>query len=141
MVLLDDVTRSTSPFSRALALSAKAATVGFDWPDADSVIEKVFEEIDELRASLRAGGQGSAEELGDLLFAIINLARKLSIDPSAALEKTNQKFISRFGHIERRMHGDGKTWDEASLTELEALWNEAKLLERGLVLDEGFDER
>jgi len=130
MVLLDDLSTGTeNPMGRALALSARAATVGFDWPDVDSVLDKVVEELEELRACLATGGRGTAEELGDLLFAIINVARKLEVDPAVALERTNQKFVSRFGHVERRMLAGAKTWDGASLTELERLWNEAKVLE------------
>ena len=119
----------------AYRLTQKAAGVGFDWPDAKEVLAKIDEEIGELRRAL-AGGDGSdaasvREELGDLLFTVANLARKLEIDPEAALAAANGKFRRRFAHVEAGVAASGKALGEAPLAAMDALWEDAKRAERG----------
>jgi nucleoside triphosphate diphosphatase len=109
--------------SRALKLQAKAARVGFDWPSSDQVIDKLHEEAAELRSARQEKQQ---EEFGDLLFAAVNFARHIGVDPEAALRSANAKFERRFAHIERRLRSKGKTPAESTLEEMDALWNEAK---------------
>jgi ATP diphosphatase len=117
--------------TRALKLQAKAGKVGFDWSDARAVIAKLREEMDEIEAELDAGEQAKvAGEVGDLLFAVANLARRLSVDPESALRGANAKFERRFAHIEARLAAEGRAPGGASLDEMEALWNEAKRIER-----------
>jgi nucleoside triphosphate diphosphatase len=139
--LLDGVPASLPALLGAYRMTQKASGVGFDWPDAQGVLAKLDEEIAELRAELDApdadaadatGGAGGAgrgrvaEELGDLLFTAANLARKLSIDPEAALAAANRKFRHRFDHVERGLAARGKTPDQATLEEMDALWEAAK---------------
>ncbi len=129
--LLSGVPMGLPALTRALKLQEKAGKVGFDWNDARAVIAKLREEIDEVEAEIEAGdAKAAGEEVGDLLFALANLARHLSVDPEAALRGTNAKFERRFGHIESRLAAAGRTPGEASLDEMEALWNEAKTTER-----------
>jgi ATP diphosphatase len=117
--------------TRALKLQEKAGKVGFDWSDARAVVAKLREEMDEIDAELDAGEQAKvAEEVGDLLFAVANLARHLEVDPEGALRGANAKFERRFAHIEARLAAGGRAPAEASLDEMEALWNEAKRIER-----------
>lgn len=121
--------------TRALKLQARAARVGFDWPAAAQVLDKIDEELGEVRAELADGtDRGRLEdEIGDLLFACVNLARKTGIDPESALRRCNRKFQRRFGHIETRLAAEGRTPGEATLDEMEALWVEAKRMEsRGM---------
>lgn len=113
--------------TRALKLQEKAGKVGFDWNDPRAVIAKIREEIDEVEAELDAGREDLAQaELGDLLFAMANLARHLKADPEAALRGTNAKFERRFAYIEAALAGRGLTPAQASLEDMDALWNEAK---------------
>jgi len=112
-------------------LTSKAARVGFDWPNIDEVFAKLHEEIDELKEALVEAPALSADsrieqEVGDLLFAGVNIARFLRIDPETALRKTNQKFVSRFQHIESRLREAGKDFSQSSLEEMEGFWQEAK---------------
>ncbi len=117
--------------TRAMKLQEKASRVGFDWNDARQVLAKIREETDELSDALDAGGADAIkDEMGDLLFAVVNLARHAGVDPEAALRGTNDKFARRFGHLERVLTGQGRGPAEASLAEMEALWEEAKRLER-----------
>jgi nucleoside triphosphate diphosphatase len=121
--------------TRAVKLQQKAAKVGFDWNDARLVLDKLREEIAEVEAELPAqpGSTPSAalgEEIGDLLFAVANLARHANVDPEQALRGANAKFERRFGHIEASLAGDGKKPGEATLEEMEALWVEAKTIEK-----------
>jgi len=117
--------------TRALKLQEKAGKVGFDWNDARAVLAKLREEMDEIEAEIVAGDRRKvAGEVGDLLFAVANLARHLSVDPEGALRGANAKFERRFGHIETRLAADGRAPEEASLEDMETLWNEAKRLER-----------
>src|SRR6266851_9113290 len=113
--------------TRALKLQSKASKVGFDWNDPLAVLSKIREEADEIEAELAAGNRtAAAAEVGDLLFAVVNLARHLDADPEAVLRATNQKFERRFGAIERALAAHGKTPQQATLAEMDALWDEAK---------------
>jgi ATP diphosphatase len=117
--------------TRALKLQAKAGKVGFDWNDPLAVLAKIREEADEIEAELAAGSRAAAgAELGDLLFAMVNLARHLDVDPEATLRAANRKFEQRFGAIERALADRGKTPQAATLQEMEALWNAAKASEK-----------
>ena len=115
--------------SRALKLQAKASKVGFDWNDPRAVLRKIREEADEIEAELARSERdkaATAAEVGDLLFAVVNLARHLDADPEAVLRQTNVKFERRFAAIERALAARGKAPQEASLAEMDRLWNEAK---------------
>jgi ATP diphosphatase len=117
--------------SRALKLQNKAGAVGFDWNDARAVLAKIREEADEIEAALDAGEQAeSAAEVGDLLFAVVNLARHLNADPEGVLRATNVKFERRFASIERALAAHGKTPKQATLAEMDALWDAAKAAEK-----------
>jgi nucleoside triphosphate diphosphatase len=117
--------------TRALKLQAKAGKVGFDWNDPLAVLAKIREEADEIEAELAAGSRAAAAaELGDLLFAMVNLARHLDVDPEATLRAANRKFEQRFAAIERALAERGKTPQAATLEEMEALWNAAKASEK-----------
>lgn len=121
---------SLPALTRALKLQQKAGKVGFDWNNPRAVIAKIREEADEIEAELDTDPAAAARETGDLLFAVVNLARHLGFDPEAALRETNLKFERRFGSIERGLAAHGKTPREASLSEMDALWNEAKAAEK-----------
>jgi ATP diphosphatase len=116
--------------TRAIKLQEKAGKVGFDWNDPRAVLAKIREEADEIEQALDAGGADAPAEVGDLLFAVVNLARHLKADPEALLRAANLKFERRFGSIETALAKDGKSPSEASLDEMEALWNAAKAAER-----------
>ncbi|MCZ0736539.1 nucleoside triphosphate pyrophosphohydrolase [Phreatobacter sp. AB_2022a] len=130
--VLSGIPAALPGLTRALKLQDKAGQVGFDWNNVDSVLDKIVEEANEIVAARRAGEGTSAiaGEIGDLLFAVVNLARHLDIDPEAALRATNAKFERRFGVIEDRLAAAGRKPAEASLDEMDALWNEAKAAER-----------
>jgi len=128
---LSGVPLAMPALSRALKLQEKAGKVGFDWNDPCAVLAKIREEIDEVEAEIVAGdARAAGEEVGDLLFALANLARHLSVDPEAALRGTNAKFERRFAHIEARLAADGRKPEQASLAEMDALWDDAKAIER-----------
>ena len=125
--LLAGVPASLPALLAAYRLTQKAAGVGFDWPTAAAVLGKAEEEIGELRRALAAGAAAAVrEEAGDLLFTMANLARKLEIDPEAALAAANRKFRQRFERVERGLAARGRRLGEATLAELDALWEEAK---------------
>ncbi|WP_270936846.1 nucleoside triphosphate pyrophosphohydrolase [Falsiroseomonas oryzae] len=118
--------------TRALKLTRRAARVGFDWPDAGAVLDKLEEEAAELRAELPAADKArQADEVGDLLFVVANLARKLDLDPEACLAAANAKFERRFGGIERLLAAEGKTPQDVGLDAMEAAWAAVKAAERG----------
>ncbi len=133
--LLDGVSRAQPALAEAAQISKKVAAVGFDWADTDHVLEKLHEELGELAQARRkpreAGAAGERaealeEEVGDILFVIVNIARHLKVDPEQALRKTNAKFRRRFARVEQRLIEQGKSLQEATLEEMEALWEEAK---------------
>ena len=116
--------------TRALKLQEKAGKVGFDWNDPNAVLAKIREEADEIAAALASGDHaGAAAETGDLLFAVVNLARHLDADPEASLRATNAKFERRFAFIEHALAARGKTPEQSSLDEMDGLWNAAKAAE------------
>jgi MazG family protein len=126
---LDGVARALPALLRAEKLQKRAARVGFDWKELGPVIDKIEEELGELRAEISAHTLDQAritDELGDVLFAVANLARHSKVDPEAALRATNDKFERRFRYIERRLADQGRGPSEATLDEMEALWQEAK---------------
>ena len=129
--VLDDVPVGLPALARAAKLTKRAARVGFDWPSTDEVFDKFVEEVAELRAELAAGDVEKArEEIGDLLFVMANLARKLGVEPEDALRGTNAKFVRRFAFIEAELAKDGRTPEQSDLAEMDALWNAAKAAER-----------
>ena len=124
---LDSVPIALPALTRALKLQEKAARVGFDWGEAGPIIDKIEEEIGELREALANGDTTSVkDEFGDTLFALVNLGRHLKVDPEAALSGTNEKFRSRFHHIEQQLEAAGSSLEKATLDEMEALWQQAK---------------
>jgi ATP diphosphatase len=125
------VTIALPALTRALKLQAKAGQVGFDWNDPMAVLSKIREECDEIEAEIAAGNRArAAAEVGDLLFAAVNIARHLQLDPEATLRAANQKFERRFAAIERALAVRGKRPQDATLAEMDALWDEVKLTER-----------
>ena len=129
--LLDDVARALPALMRAEKLQKRAARVGFDWPDLDGVMDKIIEEAQEVKEAAASGDADAIEdEMGDLLFAVTNLARKLGVDPEVALRRTNDKFTRRFKSVEAGANANGKTLPDMSLEEMDALWNAAKMDER-----------
>ena len=129
--LLDDVPTALPALSRAAKLQKRAAQVGFDWPEALPVVDKVRDELDEVLEAMSENDAGAiAEEIGDLLFVVTNLARHLKVDPEAALRAANGKFERRFRHIEQALREAGRSIENCSPEELDALWGEAKKLEK-----------
>jgi MazG family protein len=125
---LDGVARALPALIRAEKLTKRAARVGFDWPTVAEVVAKIREELAEVEAEIAATAPRARleDEVGDLLFAVANLARQLGLDPEAALRGTNEKFVRRFHHIEAELAARGKTPAESDLAEMDALWNAAK---------------
>ena len=130
--LLDDVPLALPALARAAKLGRRAARVGFDWPDAQGPRAKVAEELAELDAALAAGlpPDEVESELGDLLFAAVNLARHLGVDPEAALRRSNDKFVRRFRHVEERRAAERAAGREPGLAQLDGWWEEAKAGEK-----------
>ena len=127
---LGGVPKTLPSLLRAYEISARAAAVGFDWAKAGDVLDKIDEEVAEVRREVESGATGhmsrAEEEMGDLLFAIANLSRKLGVEPEAALRRANEKFTTRFDAVERTLIARGRSLSEASLEEMEAEWQEAK---------------
>jgi len=129
--VMSGVPKGMPPLVKAYRIQEKAAAVGFDWERKEDVWAKVGEEIAEVEAEMRAGSAGRLEdEFGDLLFSIVNAARLHGVNPEAALEATNKKFIRRFGHVESRCAEQGKPLREVSPGEMENYWREAKQSEK-----------
>jgi MazG family protein len=126
--LLAGVLKSQPALSEAQQLTRKAAEVGFDWENSQQVLAKLTEELAELAAA--PDPSAVAAEMGDVLFVVVNLARKLGVDAEQALRLSNAKFRSRFGFIENRLSEMGRPWKESSLEEMDAIWNEAKQAEK-----------
>ena len=129
--LLDDVPVGLPALTRAVKLTARAARVGFDWPDVSFVLDKLREETAELEREIEDGQtERLRDELGDILFVCANLARKLDLEPEDALRSTNAKFVRRFQFIEAELAKRGKTAAESDLAEMDLLWDAAKANER-----------
>jgi ATP diphosphatase len=131
--LLDDIPLALPAMARAGKLQKRAASVGFDWPEPLPVLDKVREELDEvLEAMAQGDGAALADEVGDLLFSVVNLARHLKVDPENALRGANAKFDRRFRFIEQALRDTHRPVEDCSLEELDALWGEAKRQEKNL---------
>ena len=129
--VLGEIPKSLPALMAAQKIQERAARHGFDWPNLDPVLEKIDEEIRELREALKSGDRRHiGEELGDVLFVLANLARHLGVDAESCLQGCNRKFRRRFGHIEQRVAEKGSSLDQESLTSLDAFWHEAKQLEK-----------
>lgn len=128
--VLDDVPRALPAITRASKLQKRAASVGFDWDQPLQVMDKLDEELAEIRDALSQGDQAAvADEVGDLLFAVVNLARHLKVEPEQALRGTNRKFERRFRFVEQAFQAQGRSLSEADLEAMEAQWQAAKALE------------
>ena len=130
--VLAGVPRSLPALVKAYRIGEKAAAAGFDWETREVVWEKVMEETAEVQREIdRSDSSRAEEEFGDLFFALVNAARLYGVDPEAALEKSNRKFIRRFTHIEDRAEQQGRSLRDMTLGQMDALWNEAKEMEKG----------
>jgi tetrapyrrole methylase family protein/MazG family protein len=132
--MLDSVHRGLPAVMEAFQMTTKVSRVGFDWPDADGALVKLDEEVLELRDAVRAkttNQRAIAEEVGDLLFVAVNVARLTGVDPESALKAANRKFRRRFRHVEERLRDSGRAPADSTLEEMDRLWDEAKALERG----------
>lgn len=130
---LSSVQRSQPALTEALKLQQQAARVGFDWSEAEPILDKIEEEIGELRQALSEKRPDAiSDELGDLIFALVNIGRHVGADPEDALRGTNTKFRNRFGHIEITLADNGSSLEEATLDQMEDLWQAAKAIERQL---------
>lgn len=130
---LGSVQRSFPALTEALKLQERAAKVGFDWSAPEPILDKIEEEIGELREALKDGDKAKvSDELGDLIFAVVNIGRHVKADPEQALRGTNTKFRLRFNHIETVLHKEGETLEAASLDRMEEIWQAAKAIERQL---------
>ncbi|MFL1467237.1 nucleoside triphosphate pyrophosphohydrolase [Marinobacter sp. DUT-3] len=134
---LDGIARTLPAMARAEKLQKRAANHGFDWPDIEPVFDKLHEEIDELKEAWHAAENGTGardaveDELGDLLFVCVNLARFMKVNPEQALNRTNHKFDARFRAIEQRLEGEGRNLDDETLEALDAIWQQVKGVEKG----------
>ncbi len=130
--ILDGVARTLPPMTRALKLQKRAARVGFDWDRPETILDKLAEEATEIAEEIRLGAPHDRleDEMGDVLFVCVNLARKLNVDPERALKRANAKFERRFRHIETELRAAGRSAEAATLDEMEALWQSAKTLEK-----------
>ncbi len=129
--ILDGVPKSFNALLRSLRLQQKAGAVGFEWQKAVDILEKVKEEINELEEGIKKNDiPNIEEEIGDILFVMVNLSKKLNVDPEQALQKANNKFIQRFNYIEHKVESEGKKMEDQSLEYLDSLWNESKRFEK-----------
>jgi ATP diphosphatase len=130
---LGSVQRSFPALTEALKLQERAAKVGFDWSSPEPILDKIEEEIGELREALKSGDRAKvSDELGDLIFAVVNIGRHVKADPEQALRGTNTKFRRRFSHIETTLDAEGETLEAATLERMEDLWQASKAIERQL---------
>lgn len=130
--VLDGLPTALPALLKAFSLTQRAAHVGFDWQSTKDVVEKMHEELQELENSIESGSEGEIEnEIGDLLFVLVNIARQLGINPELALQRSNRKFISRFRYIEEKLSEQGRSPSDSSLQEMDAIWDEAKKNESG----------
>ncbi|TBA21208.1 nucleoside triphosphate pyrophosphohydrolase [Rhizobium ruizarguesonis] len=130
---LGSVQRSFPALTEALKLQERAAKVGFDWSAPEPILDKIEEEIGELRVALREGDQAKvSDELGDLIFAVVNIGRHVKADPEQAVRGTNTKFRRRFSHIEQVLEAEGETLEDATLERMEEIWQAAKAIERAV---------
>ncbi len=131
---LGSVQRSFPALTEALKLQERAAKVGFDWSAPEPILDKIEEEVDELRVALRDGDKSKvSDELGDLIFAVVNIGRHVKADPEQALRGTNTKFRRRFNHIETVLDAEGESLEAANLERMEEIWQAAKAIERAVV--------
>ena len=131
--ILADIPVSMPPMQRAVKLQKRAASVGFDWPNISQIIDKMHEEVAELTDELESTPQDKqrlTDEVGDLLFVAVNLARKVGVDPETALISCNKKFETRFNYIEQQITSKNKSLSDSTLDEMEKLWQEAKSVNR-----------
>ncbi|MBN2185563.1 MAG: nucleoside triphosphate pyrophosphohydrolase [Candidatus Krumholzibacteriota bacterium] len=127
MPALSGIPAALPPLRKAFSIQKKAAGAGFDWPDHTGVIEKLYEEIEELKSAIDEGGKEMIkEEIGDLFFTIVNLARKLNVDSESAISASSEKFVKRFYLMEKKVRERGLSFQSMDLTELEAIWQESK---------------
>jgi MazG family protein len=129
--LLEGIPSKLPAIHEAHQISSRAARVGFDWPDVEGIFEKLQEEVRELKEVISEGGDDSRrerleDEIGDMLFVIVNIARYLKIDSESALKRANRKFKARFQYMEAELNRQGKTLEQATIDEMEALWQRAK---------------
>lgn len=125
--LLDGIPEDLPSLSRANRITRRVSKAGFDWPDLKGILSKLDEEMEELREALSSGDRRKIrEEIGDLLFVLVNLSRFIRIDPEEALKRTIEKFISRFHYIEASLQKKGKSIHQSNLDEMDDLWEEAK---------------
>ncbi len=132
--ILDGVSTKAPSLMEAHQISTKVARVGFDWKDVEEIFAKLHEELNELRDAIKAHADSNdeedhahvREEIGDLLFVITNIARRLNVEPEAALKLSNRKFRRRFNHIEAKLHEQNRSFDDSTIEDLETLWQEAK---------------
>ncbi|MFN3197043.1 MAG: nucleoside triphosphate pyrophosphohydrolase [Bradymonadia bacterium] len=124
--VLDGVPKALPALLRAFQLGNKAASVGFDWPNVEGVVDKIAEEARELTEAKTLGPEAIEHEMGDLLFSMVNLCRHMKIDPETALQKANLRFEGRFRHVEAGLKAENRTPDDAEIDELEARWQAAK---------------
>lgn len=125
--LLSGVPAALPALLKAGRLTEKASRVGFDWERVDDIFAKIEEEVAELRVAVESGDRGELEEeIGDLLFTIANIARRMEVNPEEALQATNRKFKRRFEYVEKRLRSEGRDFADSSLAEMDRLWNEAK---------------
>ena len=128
---LMDITKTLTSVFKAQKVQSRASKVGFDWDNTDDVFDKVFEEIDELKAAYKSKNQSNIhEELGDLMFSVVNLSRFLKVNPELALNDATDKFVNRFRKIEQEAKNQGKNIDDMTFSEMDALWEKVKTLEK-----------
>lgn len=130
--VLADIPKNLPALSQAAKIQKRCAHVGFDWRNIEDVFEKVSEEVDEVKVELTDGGEPLAEELGDLLFAVVNLCRHAKEDPETLLRQANKKFSKRFEGVEQRVHDSGNSFEQHSLEKLEQYWQQVKQAEKDI---------